>query len=244
MDSHKAKEILATYRPGIDDLGDPLVAGALEHVRRDPELRRWFQQQQAVDAVLREKFKGIAVSLSLRDTILASEKILRPSFRWQRPGLLAAAAVIIGLLGVGQLWLVRQKPANFVAYRQNMVDFVSAGYKRDVESEDFEQLRQTFAKNGWPSDYAVPTGLLRIKVEGGVLHQWRGQKVSLICMESGNNRDVWLFVVGRQSVSGFPATNARQSFPIGKLATAAWSDEHNTYLLAGEVDEATLKTFL
>ena len=69
MDSRQAKEILALYRPGIDDAADPFFAEAIDQARREPELGRWLQQYQRVDAALRQKFKQIAVPAGTRTTL-------------------------------------------------------------------------------------------------------------------------------------------------------------------------------
>ena len=52
MDSRQAKEILMRYRPGSADASDPEFALALEQVKHDPQLARWFDQHRAFqDAV-------------------------------------------------------------------------------------------------------------------------------------------------------------------------------------------------
>jgi len=43
MDSGEAKFILSAYRPEGQDASDPRFAEALEQVRRDPILQRWFE---------------------------------------------------------------------------------------------------------------------------------------------------------------------------------------------------------
>ena len=41
MNSEEAKQVLAIYRPGIDDPDAPDVVEALALAHRDPELGRW-----------------------------------------------------------------------------------------------------------------------------------------------------------------------------------------------------------
>ena len=135
------------------------------------------------------------------------------------------------------------RPENaFTAYRTGMVQYVAAGYKMDLRADNFDALRQVFIKNGWPADYVVPPGLKQLTVEGGCQNQWRGHKVSLLCLEA-KNHDVWLLVTERNSVSHAPPSS-----PVfakeGKIATASWTTGHLTYVLATEGDEAELKSYL
>jgi hypothetical protein len=123
-----------------------------------------------------------------------------------------------------------------------MVQYVAAGYQMDLRTESLEALRQQFVKSGWPSDYVVPPGLTRLTVEGGCQSQWRGHKVSLLCLET-KDHDVWLFVIERGDV-----WNAPSSKPVfakeGRIATASWTAGHLTYILATEGDEAELRSLL
>jgi hypothetical protein len=63
MNRDQAKEILLRYRPGRDDATDPQVAEALMLVDWDPELARWFEQQQRADAAIRAGLAAAAAIL-------------------------------------------------------------------------------------------------------------------------------------------------------------------------------------
>ena len=95
MDKAQAKEILLSYRPGRDDTLDPQIAEALRLLDQDPELARWFVEQQRADEVIRARLRAAPVPADLKQRILAEQKIVRPDFAWRRPVLIAAAAVVM-----------------------------------------------------------------------------------------------------------------------------------------------------
>ena len=86
----------------------------------------------------------------------------------------------------------------------------------------------------------MPPALAKLTLEGGCLLDWRGHKVTLICMEATGQGDVWLCLAGRGTV---PET-ARQVGKVGKMMTAAWTDGNLVYLLITEGDEAALRRYL
>ena len=93
MNNEEAKLILQAYRPGGPDASDPLFAEALEHARRDPELQKWFAEQQTLDSLIQSKLRpAVAVPRDLKTNLLALRKIIRPVPWWFQPMKLAAAA--------------------------------------------------------------------------------------------------------------------------------------------------------
>ena len=66
MDNREAKFILNAYRPNGQDADDPRFSEALEQVRRDPMLERWFSESIAFDTVMTEKLRAIEVPPDLR----------------------------------------------------------------------------------------------------------------------------------------------------------------------------------
>jgi uncharacterized membrane protein YbaN (DUF454 family) len=239
VDSEQAKQILQAYRPGVDD-AEPSVAEALAQAGRDPELSRWLEQQTAFDAVIRARLREVPAPVGLKTRILANVPAETPAVAWwqRRPVWLAAALIALVLV-----YLPYLRPSNtFAAYRAGMVQYVASGYAMEVRADNFDALRERFSKDGWPADYVLPPGLTRLTVEGGCRSQWRGQKVSLLCLQAGDH-DVWLCVIDRSAVWHEPGNSpvfARE----GRIATASWTSGHLTYLLATEGDEAELKSYL
>jgi len=101
MNNQEARLILQAYRPGGEDASDPLFAEALEQARRDPELQKWFAEQNALEARLQTRLeRAIPVPRGLKSDLLALRKISRVPW-WFQPMKLAAAAVVVLLLPFG-----------------------------------------------------------------------------------------------------------------------------------------------
>jgi len=243
MDSRQAKQLLNLYRPGVDD-ADPQFAEALAQAERDPELRHWFDQQCALHVEIRDKVKAIPVPADLRERILSEQKVVRPTVWWRSPFAIAAAAVVAIIVSIYSILLQLNPPARFAEFRKQVADFATAGYELDVQSDSFEELRQQFASRGWPADYIVPAGLAKLRVRGGCLMNWRGHKVSMLCLRGPERHDAWLYVIEQAPLSGAPKLPTPQIAAVGNLETASWSDGGKTYVLAAQGDEPFLRTLL
>jgi len=245
MDSRQAKEILAMYRPGTDDATDPVFAEALALTKTDAELKRWFEQQCALDTVVRAKFKQIHVPSGLSARILAEHKIIRPIVWWKRPAWVAAAAALFLALAATAFVLWPKPSTPLDAYRQKMVEIVTVDYRKTVDSHDFEQLRSLFAAKNWPTDYIVPERLKSVSLAGGGMLTWQGHKVSMLCFDQADKKGLWLFVVDLAVVPVDPCVFKPTQFArVSPLTTVTWISGNKLYMLAGEGDRAFLQQFL
>lgn len=72
MKRDETKAILELYRPDHpEDQADPLIAQALQLLESDPELRAWFDAQQAIDARIEASYQELEVPDDLKAGILA-----------------------------------------------------------------------------------------------------------------------------------------------------------------------------
>jgi hypothetical protein len=243
VDRREAKEILWAYRPEAGDTEDPRVGEALELARRDPELMRWYEQQRAVDEAIRSELRQIAVPPGLRERILTAQKVRRRVPGRRLTQVLAVAAAMALAVIVGQQFAADES-AGFDGYREKMVEFVSDEYDLSAEADNLDALRRFFAKIAWPADYEVPELLQVVPVEGGTAMEWRGNRVSLLCLEREEHKDIWLFVIDRSALPDPPAAEDPQFLKFGKLMSASWSEGDLTYLLVAEGDEAFLRGYL
>src|SRR6266849_8628452 len=94
MNREEAKDILSAYRASGEDASDPQFQEALKLAIQDPEMARWFNQEQAWDLQISKKLRELPVSPHLRDQLLVSLKIIRPPSWRRKPAALAAAAVV------------------------------------------------------------------------------------------------------------------------------------------------------
>jgi hypothetical protein len=243
MNKEQAREILLSYRPGRDDTSDPQVAEALRLLDQDPELARWFAEQQRTDEAIRARLSATPVPADLKQRILAEQKIVRHDFVWRRPVLIAAAAAVI-ILGMISLWALRAGAGGGVsAYRADMVRVVENGYTMSVRANSFDQLRQILSEKNWPSDFIVPDRLRNVTVVGGSALEWKGHKVALACMKD-HGRGLWLFVVENAAFRHAPDSETPSVQTVGTSPTAVWSQSGNTYLFTAQGDEAFLRKYL
>jgi hypothetical protein len=244
MDNQQAKEILLSYRPGVDDAKNPSIAAALHQLEQDPELSRWFQQLQETDHAIRRQLRETPVPFGLKQRILAEQKVTRPDFGWRKPALIAAAAAII-VLCVLSAWIFQRSARNGLnAYRADMVRYVSSSYSSTfVKATSFDELRQVLAKRQWPTDFVVPDSLKSVTVIGGSAVEWNGHKVALACMKEGR-RGLWLFVIEKSALPDAPKTETPQLKEIESAPTAAWSQGGKAYLFTVQGDEALLRKYL
>src|SRR5258706_1605982 len=239
MNSEQAKQVLALYRPGIDNADDPEVAEALSLVQRDPDLGRWWAEQSAVYAATRQKFKDIPVPEALQNQLVTITRLRRPGRA--SAGIWAAAAAIIIFIGVALYLASRPLEHGFAAYRAKMVRTAMGNYPMPFMTNDLGAIRSYLDTNNAHGDYALTPALSKLPGEGCLILQWHSRTVSLICLDGGKGRDVFLFVINRSDLSDPPAS--RQFAQLGKLATASWSDGPKSYVLATS-DELFLRSLL
>lgn len=234
MNKEEAKYILQAYRLSGQDAQDPKFREALEQLKRDPDLARWFAEERAIDSRIGAKLKAaVKPPVNLKAMLLAQGKIMRPAPWWRQPQWLAtAAAACLALLGiVGMLWLKPQGGSQFAEYRKTMT--ATKIDRLDLMSRDVAEVRRWLARTNAHGDFAVPMGLNGKPSLGCRLLEWKGQKVSLICFELANKQVAHLLVIDRKAFSDAPAESP-QFAQVGEVATASWSRGDKTYLVASK----------
>ena len=185
------------------------------------------------DAAVRAQFQRIPVPADLRQKILeqlpASPRV---TGWWRRPAWRAAAAALAALAFIAGFWLVDRRNT-FEVYRQEMTGLVSGAYEIELASNHFEEIRDYLASRGSPSDYSLSPAIQQLEAEGVSVVQWRGRKVSLICLDAGEDKDVFLFVADRSVFPNAPAMESPQFERVGEMTTAAWGAGDMVYFLAG-----------
>lgn len=234
MDNERARFILQACRPGGADANDPQFAEALEQARRDPALAKWFDEQQALDEAIAAKLESAPVPRDLKSSILAARTVVRPPAWWRRPATLAWAACLALLLSLGGLWF--KANTGYAAYHRDMVEAVASLDSLDLQESDIGKIQRWLGAARAPSRFALPAGLQELAGLGCRVLDWRGKKVTLICFcdDSKGLRDkVHLLVIDTRNLPGARPGPKPQFEENGHIATASWSDEEYTYILAG-----------
>jgi hypothetical protein len=237
MNNQEAKLILQAYRCGGQDASDPLFAEALEQAKLDPELQKWFAQENALDAHIQASLqKAVPVPRELKSNLLALGKIIRPTpWRWFQPMKLAAAAAVLLLLGVAAFLLLPERPAQLVSFRETMARYSMQQHGHvTFESHDMAKIHQWLQARGIETKFELPATIPGKAAEGCRVVDWNGHKATMICfvLDSGKHMD--LFVMDRAGLPDFPDTRSPQFAKAPGLMTAIWVHGGKIYLLTGE----------
>ena len=247
MDSQKAKVILQSYRPGGQDAADPLFAEALEQVRRDPELRAWFADQQTFDAAVREQLQRVPVPIELKNAILAQHKIVAPTWRARRFVIAALAAMLVVAATLAVIWLTpvgRFGRATMAKFEREMPAILSEGFNLEFLDTDATALQSWLRNRRSVDDFALPATVARLPGYGCRVLDWRGHKVAVMCFRAPDGKLIHLFTLKRVELPKFELTGDFHLARSREWATASWIRGDRVFLLATLGDEASLKSYL
>jgi hypothetical protein len=254
MTRDDAKRILACHRPWAGEPADSETNAALELVRQDADLSRWFAQHCARQEQIRESLRRVKPPAGLREQILSERPAPAPvSARRKMPALITAALLLLGLAGAS-FWLTQRAGTNdelsYTNYRSRMVRTALRRYSMDLETNNPTVIRAFLAEHHARADYQLPPRLAAATSAGCGVLKWQGHPVTMVCFKSGRplkpteKADLFLFVINRQAAPDIPVGSEPQVQQVNKLMTASWSAGDNVYLLATPGDEAFLAQFL
>jgi hypothetical protein len=237
MNNHEAKLILQAYRPGGQDASDPFFTDALEQARQDPELQKWFAEENVLNARLQARLEtALPVPRGLKAELLALRKTIRPTPWWFQPMKLAAAAVIVLSLGAMFL-LLPHKPTQLNSFREAMAS-QSAQVQDHVvyESHDLANIQQWLQSRNLDSHFNLPAALQSGTPQGCKVINWNGHQATMICFFV-NGKHMDLFVMDQTGLPNFPQSGTPEFAAADGLMTAMWTDGKKVYLLTGENKE-------
>jgi hypothetical protein len=236
MNNDEAKLILQAYRPGGQDANDRRFQEALEQAHRDPELARWFANEQALDSRIGAKVKAaITPPAHLKSQLLAQRKIVRPVVWWRQPMWQLAAAACLALLAtIAAVWFKPSGTGVFAQYRGEMAEFAALKLDRlDLTSHDVKEVRQWLVQKDAHGDLVLPAGLNGRPSLGCRLLEWKGKKVSLVCFELENRQVAHLLVIDRSAFKDAPSESPVFK-QVGEVATVSWSRGDKVYVVASK----------
>lgn len=246
MNNQEAQLILKAYRCGGQDASDPLFAEALEQVRRDPELQKWFAEEHALDARIQASLQtAVPIPRGLKSNLLALRKIDRPApWWWFQPMKLAAAAAVLLFLGLAAFFLLPQKSAQLASFRDTMARYsVQQQGHVTFESHDLAKIQQWLQDRGMETKFELPATLPGNSAQGCRVVDWNGRKATMICFVLDGGEHMDLFVMDRAGLPDFPEAGSPQFAEAPGLMTATWVRGDKVYLLTGD-DKEVLQKFL
>jgi len=238
----QARQLLLLYRPGTADADDPEVAEAITLARGDTELAEWFAQHCAFQKKVRANMRSIQAPPYLKTRILLGDQVV-PTPLLRRPQLWLAAAVVLFCTLAILLPGRRGAPNVLANFQSRMVSAAIRDYRMDIRTHDMEQVRQYLASKGAPKDYQITSGLARLSLTGAGALTWRGNPVSMVCFNRGDDQMLYLFVVQKSALRDPPATSAEVTNEKGRVCVR-WTEGDKAYVLAGPEEPGFLQKYL
>ena len=243
MNNQEAKLILQAYRPNGQDASNPFFAEALEQVRQDPELQKWFAEETSLNSRIQTRLQSaIPVPPGLKSELLALQKTVRPTPWWLQPMKLAAIALVLASLGA-ILLIIPQQPAQLASFRDTMArsSLQTQGHV-EFESHDIASIQQWLQRKGVQTNFNLPATLPGADAQGCRVVDWNGHHATMICfIVNGEHMD--LFVMDRAGLPDFPENGTPQFAMAANLMTATWAGNGKVYLLTGR-NKADLQKIL
>ena len=246
MNNQEAKLILQAYRPGGADAVDPMFAEALEQSRRDPELLKWFAEEQALDAQIQSKLRlAVTVPRDLKANLLVLRKITRPIPWWVGLMKMATAATVVLLLGIIPFLWLTQKPAQLGLFREKMTRYSMQEHGHiTFESPDIARIQGWLQNRGVDGNFELPGGLQGKPAEGCRVIDWNGQKATMICFVLDSGEHVDFFIMDRAGLPRLPENGPPQFASANGLMTVTWVKGGKVYLLTGNGDKTFFQKLL
>jgi anti-sigma factor RsiW len=246
MDRKEAKEVLQALRPSDLTTDRPLVIEALVFAESDPEMKAWWEAQQAFDSKVAAKLGEVPVPSDLREIILAGRKIKQFTPQPRYSLWLAAAAVVAFLCIAGTSYQITNStgPMNLTAYADNVLPLLNHDDPSlALTSPDQNKIMAWLKEQNAPIG-ALPQGMTALPTVGCQKFVVHGHSISLICFALAGGGIAHLFVVSQDALTDPPAVNAPSYAMVQGWATAAWSDGHMSYLMATQASPDALKQLL
>ncbi len=246
MDEQQARLILQAYQAGVAD-DEPEVAEALEMAKRDPELGRWFAEEQAFDQAMASQLEAIPAPLGLKTRLLAqaaATETARPQ-RWSWVVKLAGAAALLFLLAqlVGLFRPASTPRAIISDFSSEMVSFIRISPRLEMSSDELGVINQWLGEHQI-GPVAVPKHLAALEPVGCRILSFRGQKVTLICFERTDEGYAHLFVVNRSALPEMKPGAKPIVAQEGEWSTATWIEHDSVYMVTSKGGPEAVEHFL
>jgi uncharacterized membrane protein YbaN (DUF454 family) len=240
MDNDEAKFILRAYRPSGADAADPKFADALAQAKRDPSLGKWLADEQALDQAIAAKLQRVAVPSDLRESILAGAKV-SASTPWWRNGYikLAMAACLLVAIGASFSYSLSRRRAAIGQIAQIAIEDAKHPHNGNG-GEVVTQLENVLENASFRlASGVMPVNLTALETNGCRMLQLNGNNVAEICF-ARSGRYYHLYIMNRMG----GMSKRPQMFAYDGGHAAAWTDEHNSYLVATTASAEELQNIL
>jgi hypothetical protein len=202
--------------------------------------------QAQFDAKVRQELRSIEPPAGLRERILRGappEASGRKVVPFPLRAVLAAAAALLLLGALAFNFLPASgEDRTFAGFQNRMASFAVRQYSMDIFTNDLAAVRAYMKQKDAPADFDLPAALASTPVKGGARLSWQGQPVSMVCFQGPADKTLYLFIIDSASVVEPPSE--LQLNAVKGLSSAAWHTSGKTYLLAADLPDPQLKSYL
>ncbi len=247
MDKEQALLILKAYRPGAE-ADDAEIATALELAAQDPELGKWFADEQAFDRAIAAHLDAIPEPLGLKTRLLAnapSQTSPGSPAQWSWIVKLAGMAALLFLLvQVVSVFHPAAAPTALVGdYASEMVSFIRITPRLEMMSDDLGKIESWLDKKK-TTPMQVPAHLAALEPIGCRILSFRGQNVTLICFQRKEDGLAHLFVVNRAAMPQMKPGAKTVISQEGEWATASWAEKDSVYMVTVQGGPEAVERYL
>ncbi|MBI2513431.1 MAG: hypothetical protein HYV96_15765 [Opitutae bacterium] len=245
MKNEEAKFVLHAYRPNGADAGDATFCAALEQVKQDPALEKWFGAQQAFDRAMCAKLGSVTPPESLRASILAGAKVSQDAPRsghswWRSPVPMAAAAIALFLAAGVAFWPASVSAEQIAAFAISDTMHQSHEGGHGENAAEFQAaLSQANRRLGG----GVPVDFATLRANGCRTIRFDGHDLLEVCFK----RDGKWFHCYVARAKDFPSLAARLSPTFTDkegASAAAWSDGQHIFVVASKAGREAIQRLI
>ncbi len=244
MDKAEACQILQSFQPGVGDESDPQIAEALRVVTANPELARWWEEEQAFDRAIAARLDSLPEPFGLKTRLFASAPApaRRLTMRWIL-GLAAAVAVLLLVAQFSGFWRPAHPPDLTADYAREMTSFIRISPPLEMQSNDLGEIKTWLAKNDVKA-LSVPPRLAALQPVGCRRLSFRGHQVTLICFLRGKQKLAHLFTVDRAAMPNLKPGDKPVFANDNGWMTATWAEADRVYMITMQGGRAALEDYL
>ena len=246
MTIEEAKFILQAYRPGDQDAAFPEFEEALKLVEEHAELNSWFETEHAFDKAVARKLSEEAPPSELLTSILVANKLVRPVATTWTGGLLKWGVALFLISAILVTAIRNNQPDDLAQFRSEIMAHLKIpGHSFDHESTQFSELKSWLDASGMPLLQIEPIHhLTSLPTHGCKVMDWNGQKVTLICFELTDRRNVHLFVFHQMIITNPDLLQEPHWQESDGWTTVGWAQNSDLFMLAGKIPMQELRQYL
>ncbi|WP_438482489.1 hypothetical protein [Oleiharenicola lentus] len=247
MNNVEAKFVLRSYRPNGADAADETFASALAQAQRDPELRQWFEREQAADGAVAAKFSQVQPPAGLREAILAGGRatgsnVAQKKRAWGRSAWMAMAASVALVGAVGLAFWPKKAEAR-AAFSDFVLTDAAASKTHGGHGGATSGLQVMLGQPGVRAGMTLPVDFETLRLTGCRTVEFRGHDVLEVCF---NRNGVWFhcYIARRADAVKLIAGEGLSVIDHAGIGVASWADAAHVYVIVSKTGRAALENLL